>query len=123
MSQTIPTLTDQPFYSIRARLEDRDYTLEFRYSARQSRYFLSLYDTEDNPVICGLKLVSNVMLLRFYHHRENVPPGELMVTCAALDKSSPAFGELGEGQRCQLSYFTAAEVAEVKAERAAARGR
>jgi hypothetical protein len=59
-------------------------------------------------------------LLRFYHHLDHVPPGELMVTCATSDDSPPVFGELGVDQRCQLSYFTRAEVDElVDAARAA----
>lgn len=118
MSQTIPTLTDAPYYTIRARLEDRDYTLRFWYSTRQERYYLSIYDEDETPLVLGLKLVTNLALLRYYHHRDNVPPGELMVTCATTDASPPKFGELGADQRCQLTYFTRAEVAAVVAEAA-----
>lgn len=110
MSTTVPTLVDEPFYTIRCRLDGQDYTLEFRYSDRQSRYYLTLYDANDAPLVCGLKLVSNIMLLRYYHYRDGMPPGELMVTCATTDASSPTFGELAEGGRCQLTYFTQAEV-------------
>lgn len=115
MSQTIPTLLDEPFYTIRARLEDRDYTLKFRYSTRQARYYLSIYDEDETPLVVGLKLVTNLALLRFYHHRPNMPPGELMVTCMTADVRPPEFGELGADQRCQLTYFTHAEVAELVA--------
>jgi hypothetical protein len=111
MSQTIPTLAD-PFYTIRVRLDDRDYTLEFLYSPRQERYYLSLFDSEDNPLVLGLKLVSNVALLRYWHYKDGVPPGELMVTSTGEDKSSPRIGDLLEDGRCQLTYFTQAEVAE-----------
>ncbi len=109
MSQTIPTLAE-PYYTIRVRLDDRDYTLEFIYSPRQERYYLSVSDSEDVPLVCGLKLVSNTRLLRYWHHKEGVPPGELMVTATGADQSSPRIGELLEDGRCQLTYFTAAEV-------------
>jgi hypothetical protein len=110
MSQTIPTLPE-PFYSIRVRLDDRDYTLEFLYSPRQSRYYLNLFDSEDAPLLLGLKLVSNTPLLRYFHFRDGIPPGELVVTCTMLDRTSPTLGELGEGLRCQLTYFSVSEVA------------
>lgn len=120
MSQTIPTLPD-PYYTIRVRLDDHDYTLEFRYSPRAARYYLNIFDAEDNALVCGIKLVSNLQLLRYYHFRDGVPPGELMVTCTSTDTTSPALGELGEDQRCQLTYFTHAEVLE-QAALSAARG-
>ncbi len=116
MSQTIPTLTDAPYYTIRVRLDDRDYTLEFDYSTRQQRYYLSVYGEDETPLVRGLKLVANVALLRYYHHRDGMPRGELMVTAATLDVTPPKFGELGADQRCQLTYFPASEVAAVIAE-------
>lgn len=121
MSATIPTLSD-PFYTIRVRLDGADYTLEFVYSPRQSRYYLNVYDANDTPIVCGLKLVSNTRLLKYYRYRAGVPAGELMVTSTTGDKSSPAIGDMADGGRCQLTYFTAAEVAEqadLAAERAA----
>lgn len=116
MSQTIPTLA-LPFYTLRTRLDDSDYTLEFNYSPRAARYYLNVYSSEDVLLMAGLKLVSNVPLLRFYQYRDGMPPGELIVTATGADASPPVLGELGKGLRCELSYFTAAEV---KANRAAA---
>lgn len=110
MSQTIPTLAE-PFYTIRVRLDDRDYTFEFLYSPRQERYYLSLFDSEDKPLVLGLKLVSDVALLRYWHYKEGIPLGELIVTSTGEDKSSPRLGDLLEDGRCQLTYFTKAEVA------------
>jgi len=119
MSQTIPTVTE-PYYTIRVRLDDQDYTLEFTYSTRQERYYVSLFDVEDKPLVCGLKLVTNTPLLRYWHHKDGVPPGELMVTATGQDVTPPKIGELLEDGRCQLTYFTAAEVsAQVAATRAA----
>lgn len=111
MSATIPTLSD-PFYTIRVRLDGADYTLEFTYAPRQGRYYLNLYDANDKELVWGLKLVSNTRLLRYYRYRDGVPAGELMVTSTTSDKSSPTIGDLADGGRCQLTYFTAAEVAE-----------
>lgn len=109
MSQTVPTLP-LAFYTLRARLDDADYTLEFRYSPRAARYYLNLYDSENVLLAAGLKLVSNVRLLHYYHFRAGMPAGELCVTATGVDASSPALGELGPGLRCELTYFTADEV-------------
>jgi len=116
MSSTIPTLA-LPFYTIRTRLDDSDFTLEFNYSDRASRYFLNIYDVNDVLLVAGLKLVPNVQLLRYYAHVPGMPPGELVVSALGQDGSPPKLGEIGIGLRCELTYFTAAEV---KANRAAA---
>lgn len=109
MSLTIPTL-DLPYYSTRVRLDDREYTLEFWYSTRAERYYLHLRDGEELPLVFGLKLVANVPLLRFYHHKPGMPTGELIVVCATPDTRPPVLGELGEGLRCELTYFTREEL-------------
>jgi hypothetical protein len=116
MSQTIPTLA-LPFYTLRTRLDDSDYTLEFNYSVRAERYYLNVYDSEDVQLVAGLKLVPNVALFRFYKFRDGMPQGELVVTATGTDGSPPKLGELGKGLRCELTYFTTAEI---KANRTAA---
>lgn len=112
MSQTIPT-QDGPYYSQVTRLDDADFTLEFRYSTREQRYYLNLYDANDVLLCAGLKLISNWPLLRYSKFRPGVPRGEIMVTAIGVDTSAPRLGELGADKRCQLTYFTAAEVAAI----------
>lgn len=115
MSQTIPTL-QQPYYSIRTRLDGVNYTLAFRYSTRAERFYLNVYDAEDVLLLAGLKLVTGVLLLASYHHLSGVPAGEIVVTATSADDSSPKLGELGAGLRCALTYFTAPDVARLKAQ-------
>jgi hypothetical protein len=111
MSATIPTLS-LPFYTLRTRLDDSDFTLQFRYSDRASRYFLNIYDVNDVLLVAGLKLVPNVLLLKYYRHVPGMPPGEFLVTVlGSVDGSPPQLGEIGAGLRCELTYFTAAEMA------------
>lgn len=109
MSYTIPTLA-LPYYTTLARLDDKDYTFEFWYSTRTERYYLHLYDSEAKPLVLGLKLVCNLQLLKYYHHRDGMPTGELVVTCSTPNPTPPKLGELGEGLRCELTYFTRAEL-------------
>lgn len=115
MSQTIPTL-QQPYYSLRTRLDGQDYTLEFIYSVRAERFYLNLYDAEQVLLIAGLKLLSNVFVLAYYHHIPGVPPGEIMVTATSADDSSPTLLELGSGLRCVLTYFPIADVQRLRAQ-------
>lgn len=121
MSQTIPTLA-LPFYTLRTRLDDSDFTLEFAYSPRAARYYLNIYDSAEVLIVAGLKLVPNVRLLRYYRHYAGIPGGDLIVSALGTDGSPPQLGELGPGLRCELTYFTTAEVKANRAASAAAKG-
>lgn len=121
-SQTIPTLTDEPFYTMRVRLDGTDYLLDVQYNTRTRRYYVSLFSDDEAPLVRGLKCVPEVPLLRSYHFRPGVPAGELMVTIAGPDKRPPEFGELGPGLRCQLTYFPREDVEALVSAAKAAQG-
>ena len=61
--------------------------------------------SEEQPVLLGLKLVANWPLLRHYHHDPRVPPGEFFVMDLTGDRTPPGLDDLGEGKRCELTYF------------------
>jgi len=115
MSQTIPT-SDLPFYSLRTRLDERDYTFKFNYSTRQSRWYLSIYDVENVLLVAGLKLVANFPLLKYYKFRDGMPQGDLIVMCTTADTAPPTLNELGPGLRCELTYYPQAELEALAAE-------
>lgn len=110
MSQTIATLPNEPFHTLRVRLDDQDYTLELRYNTRAENWSLSLYDAEDTLLLAGLKVFTNLPLLRYYRHISALPPGELVAMTVGSDDSAPKLGELGKGLRVELTYFTPAEL-------------
>lgn len=105
---TIPTTPGDPFYVQRTRLDDSDFVLHFSYNQRTERWYLSVHDDEDAPILSGLKLVANWPLLRHYHADTRVPPGELIVVDLTGDGSPPTLDELGPGRRCELIYQPAA---------------
>lgn len=111
MSQTIPTLPDEPYYRIRVRLDDADFILSFWYGTRAARWYLTLLGAEETR-LCSVKLLPGVQLLRPYRYRAGVPRGELLVI-AGGDGTPPVLGELGAGLRCELTYFSAADLAQV----------
>lgn len=109
----IPTTPETPYYQQKTRLDGRDYVLHFAYNQREDRWYLSLHDEEDVPILRGLKLVANWPLLKYYHADTRVPPGELIATDLTADGGSPpGFADLGEGRRVELTYFDAAQIAE-----------
>jgi hypothetical protein len=102
----IPTVLDAEYWTQKARLDGRDYVLHFAYNERLDRYYVSIHDDEDVPLIQGLKLVANFPLLRRYRWDERIPPGELMAISLQTDVTPPRFAELGEGRRVELTYFS-----------------
>lgn len=106
--QAIPT-HERAFYSQRARLDERDYTMRFQWNQRAGRWFFSLFDAEDEPILQGVKLVANFPILRYWHHDPRCPAGELWVHDLTGDGSPPGFEELGIGKRCELAYHALAE--------------
>jgi hypothetical protein len=108
---TIPTTSD-PFQRMTVRLDGSDYVIELRYNQREERWYLSIADDESVPILSGLKLQANWPLLWRHRYDTRVPPGEIMVTVTtATDRSPPTLDDLGEGKRCELSYYDAAELA------------
>src|ERR1700733_16174280 len=93
-----------PYYSLRTRLDGRDYNLRFAWNDREERWYLSISDDQDNLLLAGIKLVANTPLIRYYHSDPNVPPGEFWVIDQTPDGSPPGLVELGENSRCQLVY-------------------
>lgn len=102
----IPTVLDAEYWTQKTRLDGRDYLLRFSYNQRLDRYFLDLLDDEETPLVQGIRLVTNWPLLRHYRWDERVPPGELMAISLQTDVTPPRFGELGEGRRVELTYFS-----------------
>lgn len=108
---TIPTQQGVPFYTQRTALDGRDYTLRFAWNQRAQRMYLDLLDATkgDAPILVGLKLITNWPLLRAYHARPGVPPGELGVLTKLADTSPPGLNDLGVGLRCELVYLSKAK--------------
>jgi len=113
---TIPTSTE-PFQRMTVRLDGRDYVLELRYNQREERWYLSIADDEGAPILSGLKLQANWPLLWRHRYNTQVPPGEILAAVTtATDRSPPTLNDLGEGKRCELTYYEAATLAEIAAE-------
>lgn len=115
MPKLIATHED-PYYQQRTRLEGRDYVLSFAYNQREERWCVSFSDEEGTPIASGIKLIANWSLLHPYRYDSRMPPGQLTVSDISGDGSPPTQFELGEGKRCELLYWSRAELDAIAAE-------
>ncbi len=106
----ISTLVDQADYTLRTRLDGKEYNFHLLWNEREERWYLDIADESGNTVCAGIKLVTNWPLLRYYQSNPAVPPGDLYVIDESPDGTPPAVDGLGDGQRCSLVYITATDL-------------
>lgn len=91
--------------SQRLSLDGRVYTLGMAWNESAGGWFFSLLDSEDAPIITGIRVISNWPLLRWRKFDPRCPPGELVAIDETSDGSPPRFADFGLGRRVQLVYF------------------
>lgn len=110
MSSIIPTFPDETNYTIAPTLDGIPYRITFRLSEREACYYVDLALADGTLLVTGKKLVCSVSIWKRQRYNLNVPQGH--VVCVASPGQSldpPGLGELGDGRRCVLAYFTKAE--------------
>jgi hypothetical protein len=107
----VPTFPDSPNYSMGVVLDGTAYLLTFRLSERESCYFLDLALQDGTPLVSGKRVVCKVSLFHRQRYNVLVPQGHLGVSFPKNGNDDPPnLGELGEGRRCMMFYFTKAEL-------------
>ena len=107
-NKIVPTSNDPTFVQ-RTQLDGTDYLLWFAFNAREGRWYLDITDTENEPIQCGIKIVSQFPLTRSVI--ANKPPGTLVCldqqsNSATLQDTTDA-GLLSIGARHLLYYLEA----------------
>lgn len=110
MTTALNTDTVRLFWSQNTTLDGSDYLLVFSYNTREAAYYLQICLPDETVLANGIKLVSNYPLLRTYGAENRLPPGELVAVAYSGGDGPAALGELGIGQRVELTYVTAAEL-------------
>lgn len=105
MSQTIPTLQGEPYYTQRTKLDGREFVLRFAWNQGLARWFLDIMADDGSMLVAGLRLVPNWPLLRFYQYDSRVPQGDLRVMTFDPTSEPPGLDDMGVGLRCELTYF------------------
>lgn len=105
----LPVSTTEPFHEFDISLDGAVRTVIVRYHDRESRYYLTLLDSDGSYIQRGVKVICADGLLKY---RDKLP-GQLVAIANGPDDSSPAFGELGlpsDNVRVNLWYLSADEV-------------
>ena len=104
------TIGDAAHFDERVELDGVTYVLTFHWNARRGLWALDVNvpgaDFDDLNGVAGMTIVANWPLLRRYHYRNGVPPGELMASDPTLVLDGPDFTWSG----VTLMYVTAAEL-------------
>lgn len=101
----VPSGGGVAYGSQRLTLDGRVYTLRLDWNETARGWFFSLLDSEDVPVMLGVRVVANWPLLRWKKWDPRCPPGELAAVDETGDGSPPGFDDFGLGKRVQLTYF------------------
>lgn len=100
----IPTNPNgNPSFSETISIDDVYYKLLFKWNASDESWLLDFLDINDNPIICGIKLVVEYELIRM-HALPVMPPGRLFLFDLSGNYERCGFDDLGG--RCKLYYLS-----------------
>jgi hypothetical protein len=104
---TLPLRTDLPHYEFDVTLEGAVYTLEFRWSARESAWFASIFTETGDPIARSCKVLPGWPL--FVRVRDpRMPLGALVPVDTTGDHVAPGLNDLGG--RVQVLYYESTEL-------------
>ena len=109
----IPTQQNLSAWSQRTTLDGIDYQLDFAWNGREDAWHLSISDTAGNPLVLGLKLVTNRPLFKRFHFVAGMPPGEIYAADASGSIDYAGYTDLSNG--VEVVYYDAAELADIAA--------
>ncbi len=112
MPVIIPLRTDLTHYTFQIVLDGAEYTLELRWNERELAWYLNVQTAAKVPVLDSIKVVVNWQLGARSANAER-PRGFFFAFDTSGSGIDPAINELGD--RVVLVYFTAADVATIKA--------
>jgi hypothetical protein len=107
MPSEIAVQVDRPWQELQAPLEGAVYTLELRWSAREERWYLDVYDEDHDAIYTGVAVVLNFPLaIRCADAR--MWPGALFATDTSGANLEPGVDDFGD--RVKLIYFDSTEL-------------
>lgn len=89
---SLPRPPAEPYFSQRTVLAGRELYLEFNWNTRANRWFLSIFDANEVPILLGVKLVTGSVMTRRLRDPRFPETGDLM-----LLGSIPTLETLGDG--------------------------
>lgn len=107
MKLTIPLENVTPSFTELVFLEGINLKFWFYWNAREEIWNLSILDVNDNPLLMGIKLISNYELI-LQHPTLAIPRGSLFLWDTSGEGDSAGYNDLGT--RHKLIYTTSDEV-------------
>lgn len=99
-----PTLTH---YDLQISLDGVNYTLEFRWNTRESKWYMDVRTEEGDPIYVGLALVVDHPLGKRCRDTR-FPSGVLVAVDTSSARQDPGIADLGD--RVKLLYYEASEL-------------
>lgn len=93
-SVIIPARGDLANYDYRVSLEGKSFSFRFRYNERDSSWYFSIYDVNNEPVRTGIKMVPNFYLLT-YLVSEGWNIGNIVLLDSRPNPIPPLLADLG----------------------------
>jgi len=109
----IPVLPDSVRWVQETNLDGVRYLLHFTWNQRESAWYVSIHDVNDDALASGAKIVANWFLFLRRINPGVMPPGRLYVTDTTGGGVDPGQRDLGE--RVKLIYVDAEDVAAAQA--------
>lgn len=89
----------------RITLDGRTYTLRLSWNTLAASWYLGIDDVEGEPIVDGIRVLTDWPMLRFYRADLRVPPGEFLAQTLTTDVSPPGYDDFGIGKRVELTYY------------------
>ena len=108
MPFVIPATGIDPRFALSVPLDGVDFSLAFAWNTRDERWYMDVYDADENPLAVGVPLVVDVPLLQKYA-TDGMPAGWL-IAYDATGRGNEIADQEDLGVRVQLMYLSQAEV-------------
>lgn len=89
-------------------LDGTEFVLAFHFNNREQRWYMTVTDLDDTPILMGRKVVADWVLLRLLVDQTLRPKGEIVSVDTTGGGLDPRIGDLGG--RVKLLYFNEAEL-------------
>lgn len=108
MAVVIPVFTALPIYRQEVTLDNTSYILDIIWNERSAQWALNILESDETPVVEGIKLVLKYQLLDVYKNLPNVPPGNLFCVDNTGEEIKVTRTNLGD--TVQLVYIPESEL-------------
>lgn len=97
----LPVRNDLPAYDFQVELDGVLFTLGFNYNARAGYWVFDIFDSNDNPLLVGIRLVSGQLLTERFIS-EGLPLGDFFIFDSSGKNEDPTIDNFGV--TCLLMY-------------------